>query len=97
MENTGACTHHLHIALPNHLVRPGVVLVFEVTLKRNGNNFHIIMRMFSKTHSWRYGIIIEHAKDTKMHSCRFVIICETETVPAIQPAMVSMTACVCFM
>src|SRR4051812_30630745 len=53
------------------------------------------MRMRSKTLSGRDDVVIDDAQTAITHPLRIIIICETESVIAIQPAMFSMPSFVC--
>src|SRR5947209_13164922 len=61
MDDSSTCTHNLYIALPDHLVRTHIITMFQISFKRNGYDFHIIMRVFAKTHTWGYGIIVQYS------------------------------------
>ena len=34
------------------------ILVFDGATQWNGDNFHVVVRVFSKTHSWGYNIVV---------------------------------------
>ena len=39
----------------------GIILLFKIAFEWNGNDLHIIMRMFAKTHSGCNGIIVQNS------------------------------------
>ena len=96
MLNSRARAHNLHITLPDHLHVAHVVLVLQVAGSRKRDDLHVVMRVSAKAHSARDRIIIQNSQSTEMNSLRVIITRKTERVITIQPTMVSMSSCVCF-
>ena len=65
-----------------------VVLVRDSARQDPGENFHIIVRMRSKSHPRRDAVFIDYAQTAKAHVRPIVILRKGEGVSCIQPAMV---------
>src|SRR5690554_2486500 len=89
--NTNTCAHHLHVTVFNHCHIAHAVFVFQVTFKGNGNYFHIVMRVTSKAHTGSDKVVVKHTQHSKVHSFRVVIVCKTESVSTLKPAVVCNT------
>jgi hypothetical protein len=55
-----------------------------------GDDFHIAMRMGGETAFWRNLVIIPDTDIAPAHALRIMILCETEMMPGIEPAMICM-------
>jgi hypothetical protein len=91
MLNTGSGTHDLDIALLNHGFVTHTVTVFEIAAQRNGNDFHVVVRVGAKAHAGCHRIIVEHTKGAEMNTGRFIITPKAEGMIAVQPAVIGMS------
>ena len=53
--------------------------------------------MFSKTFATGYPVVVEHTQCTEMYPFGVIIIGKTEGMMRIEPTMIGMSACFCFM
>lgn len=67
------------------------VSVAEPSFQRNGNHFHIFVRMSAEAFFRENLVVIEHAQSSELHAFRVEIISEAECVVCIQPSVVGMS------
>ena len=66
--------------------------MFEITFEGDGNNFHIVMRMCSKSSCCGDFIIVEYAEYTEVHPFRIVVVGKTKGMLTMQPAMIGIAS-----
>ena len=94
--NSGTRAHDLELARRNLLFIPHAVLVLNGPFQHVGQNFHIFMRMGTEALACINHVVIDHPQRREAHEVRVVIVSERESMPGIQPAVVSVAAFVSF-
>src|SRR5665648_22218 len=95
MLNPCSCRHHLYFSRPDDRSGTHAVAVFQLPFQNNGDNFHVIVRMSTKTHSCLNSIVIEHSQRSKMHPVGIVITRKTEGMPGVEPSVIRMSPASC--
>ena len=93
----GACTHYLHIPVPDNRDIAHAVLVFEISFQRNGDDLHVVVGMRSEAHSTCYSVVIQNTQSAKLNPLRIVIIGKTKGMPAVEPSVVGISPGLSFM
>ena len=74
------CAHHLHIPFFDNGQVSHAVLVFQVTLQGDGDDFHVLMGMGPETLSRGHCVVVEYAQHTETHSLRIVVFGKTKSM-----------------
>src|SRR5580700_2384320 len=77
--------HMLQLPGTYHCTGAHAVAVLQRSIQYPGQDFHITVRMHSKTLSWRHNILIQHAQGTKLDMLRIVILVKRKCESRIQP------------
>ena len=64
--------------------------MFKYPPKRNGYNFHVVMRMRAKTHSLGNPIVVPHPEAAKVNSIGVVPIGKRKRVIGLEPSVIGM-------
>src|SRR5690606_32815229 len=83
-----AGTHNLYFAETDYAFVAHGIAVPNRSFKRNGHDFHVVVRMFTESHGWRYHIVVEDTQHSKLGSIGIVIIREGKGVICLKPAVV---------
>ena len=86
--DAGAGAHHLNISISDDGGIAHAVFMFEITLKRDADDLHIVMRMLAEAHTAFHRIVVQYAEDTKMHPFGVVVTREAEAMVALEPSVV---------
>jgi hypothetical protein len=70
------------------------VTMFQITLKRDSDNLHIVVRVGTKTFTSFHMIIIHDPQHTEVHPVTIVIIGKTEGMVRFEPAVIGMPTAV---
>ena len=89
--NTRSGAHHLDFSARDSVAVVQAVSVAEPSFQRNGNHFHIFVRMSAEAFFRENLVVIEHAQSSELHAFRVEIISEAECVVCIQPSVVGMS------
>ena len=83
--------------LKDILLGTGVaVLVLNGPFQHVGQDFHVLVRMGTEALACINHVVIDHPQRREAHKVRVVIVRERESMPGIQPAVVSVAAFVSF-
>ena len=85
VRDAGTGAHHLDVSMLDDGYIAHAVFVLQVTVQWNGNDLHIIMWMGAKASCGSDLIVIEDAKDPKVHPFRVMVIGKTKSVAAMEP------------
>ena len=94
--NTGTRAHDLKLTRRNLLFVTHAVLMLHGPFQHVGQNFHIFMRMGTEALACVDHVIVDNPQRREAHKVRIVIVRERESMPGIQPAVVSVAAFVSF-
>ncbi len=94
--NAGPGAHNLEFTGRNLFFIAHTVLVFYGAFQYIGQNFHVFMRMRAETLACVDHIVVNHTQRREPHKVRIVIIGKRKGMPGVKPAMIRMTAVVCF-
>ena len=94
--DTRTRTHNLELTRRNLLFIAHAVLVLNSTFQHVGQNFHIFMRVSAEALPCFNHVVVNHAQRREAHKIRIVIVGKRESMPGVQPAMICMTAFICF-
>src|SRR5262249_29067242 len=73
VSHTGSCAHALNFTRPDDGTGTHAVLMFQGTFKNVRKNFHVAMRVCSKSLGRRYPVLINDAERAKTHVAGVVI------------------------
>src|SRR5690606_9221250 len=90
--HTGAGAHDLHVAGPDDRAAAHGVPVFQSAFEHVGNDLHIPMAVGAKAAAGGDGIVIDHSQHRPAHLLWVVVVCERESMVAVQPIVVGMTS-----
>jgi hypothetical protein len=62
--------------------------VFQIAPQGNGDDFHIVVGMGTKTHTALNGIVIKHTECAKLYALGIKPASKTKTVFGLKPAVV---------
>lgn len=88
VHDTGACTHYLHPIYLHFSFITQVVNMVPTAAKHDGKNFHIDMRMNTKTFTSLHKIVIKRYQGTKGRCGRIIVITKAKVEITLQPANV---------
>ena len=94
--NPGTRAHDLELTRRHLLFIPHAVLVLNGPFQHVGQDFHVLVRMGSEALACINHVVIDHPQRREAHKVRVVIVRERESMPGIQPAVVSVAAFVSF-
>ncbi len=94
--HAGSGAHNLELTRRDLLFVTHAVLVLNGTRQDIGQNFHIFMGMRTKPLTAVDNIFVNHPQCREAHKVGVVVIGKRKGVVAVQPAMISMTAILCF-
>ena len=92
VRDTAAGTHHLYVAVADYRHVAHAVAMLEVSLQRDADDLHVVMRVGTKTHARLYRVIVEYPQHTKVHALRIVVVGKTERMITFEPAVVGFAA-----
>ena len=97
MKDSGSGTHCLNLSDSDNPAILFAVTVLQMSFQWDGNNFHIFMRMRLETFSGSNLIVVQYAKGTEVDTVRIKVLVKAESMITIQPVMLGMSSCICFM
>src|ERR1700683_480953 len=77
--------HMLQLSGTNHCAGAHAVAVLQRSIQYPCQDFHITVRMHSKTFSRRHNILIQHAQGPELYMLRVVVLIERKRESRIQP------------
>src|SRR5258706_3013351 len=94
--DSGAGGHVLHIPGTDHAAVAHRILVLQRAAEDVGDDFHVAMRMLSKTHARHYQVVIDDAQAAEARPLRIVIVREAESVITVKPPVFGVAPFVSF-
>lgn len=91
--DAGTSAHHLDISFSDDGTISHAVVVLQVALQWDADDFHIIMRVGTEAHTPADGVIIQDAEGTEMHPLWVVVACEAERVVTFKPTVICLSPC----
>ena len=92
MCNAGTGAHGLNFIRMQLFAVAHGIRMFQDTGQRNGDDFHVVVGMRTKTHSRRNPVVVPNAQATKMNLFRVVPAGEGKRMIGLEPAVVGVTA-----
>ena len=74
VEDTGSCGHALHFIRADDLAVAHAVLMGELTFKKVGDNFHVLVRMHAETGACGNPVFIDDPQWPEMHMIAVKVI-----------------------
>ena len=96
MEDSCSRTHCLNFSDSNNAAVLLAVSMLQMSFQRDGDNFHILMRVSLKTFSGCNFVIIQYAKGTEVDTIGVEVFVKTKSMVTIQPIVLGMSSCICF-
>jgi len=97
VENTRSGTHRLNLSDSDDTAVFLAVTMLQMSFQWNGDNLHIFMRMGLEPFSGGDFVVIQYAEGTEVDTVRIEVFVETEGMVTIQPVILGMSSCICFM
>src|SRR5580698_1908687 len=85
MHDSRSRGHMLQLSGTYHCPGAHAVAVLERSVQYPCQDFHVAVRMHSKTFSWRHNILIQHAQGPELNMFRIVILVKRKRESCIQP------------